>query len=97
MTAPEAIEIGGDGGDLFLRFAGAEEIALGAGLLRSSCKCAQCLRARIDGNFPDRFDDAAIVEAAPVGAFGLNLVFSDGHRRGIYPWPYLRELAAAPR
>jgi len=28
----------------------------------------------------------------PVGDKGLNLVFSDGHGRGIFPWAYLREL-----
>ena len=27
-----------------------------------------------------------------IGDKGLNLVFSDGHGRGIYPWAYLREL-----
>jgi DUF971 family protein len=29
-----------------------------------------------------------------VGELGLNLVFDDEHGRGIYPWPYLRELGA---
>jgi DUF971 family protein len=33
-----------------------------------------------------------ITEIHPVGAYGVQLVFSDGHDRGIYPWTYLREL-----
>jgi DUF971 family protein len=28
-----------------------------------------------------------------VGSVGLQLFFSDGHERGIYPWPYLYALA----
>jgi DUF971 family protein len=26
----------------------------------------------------------------------VQLVFSDGHDRGIYPWPYLHQLALEP-
>jgi DUF971 family protein len=33
-----------------------------------------------------------LTEAHAMADAGLNLVFSDGHRRGIYPWAYLREL-----
>jgi DUF971 family protein len=28
--------------------------------------------------------------------YGVQLVFDDGHERGIYPWSYLRELAWPP-
>ncbi|KAB0509498.1 DUF971 domain-containing protein [Pseudomonas moorei] len=28
--------------------------------------------------------------------YGLQLIFSDGHDRGIYPWPYLAQLAPEP-
>ncbi|MEO5692186.1 MAG: DUF971 domain-containing protein [Usitatibacter sp.] len=30
----------------------------------------------------------------PVGAYGVKLVFSDGHDTGIYSWEYLYELGA---
>lgn len=33
-----------------------------------------------------------IEEAELAGNYALNLVFSDGHRTGIYTWPYLREI-----
>jgi DUF971 family protein len=29
----------------------------------------------------------------PVGGFGVNIHFSDGHDRGIYPFVYLKELS----
>ncbi|WP_459569001.1 gamma-butyrobetaine hydroxylase-like domain-containing protein [Cupriavidus sp. 8B] len=28
--------------------------------------------------------------------YGVQIVFSDAHERGIYPWAYLRTLGAAP-
>jgi DUF971 family protein len=34
-----------------------------------------------------------LAAAEPVGQYALNLRFSDGHERGIYPWALLRELA----
>ena len=60
--------------------------------LRLSCKCAHCIRARIDGRFPQNFPGIAIVAVADLG-YGLNISFSDGHNRGIYPRSYLADLA----
>lgn len=64
--------------------------------LRASCKCAQCQSQRLSGS------PASITEAPRqqprvdrmnmVGNYGLQLVFNDGHQRGIYPWSYLRAL-----
>ena len=34
----------------------------------------------------------ALTQINPIGEMGVQLVFSDGHDRGIYPWPYLHEL-----
>jgi DUF971 family protein len=62
--------------------------------LRLFCKCAHCTRARFDERFPDRFPGIAIVEVADLG-YGLNISFSDGHNRGIYPKSYLASLAEA--
>lgn len=37
--------------------------------------------------------DIAIAAIHPVAAYALNIAFSDGHDRGIFPWAFLRELA----
>jgi prepilin-type processing-associated H-X9-DG protein len=50
-------------------------------------------RARIDGSFPASFDGVAIERLTPIGDYAINIAFSDGHARGIYPWPYLQLLA----
>lgn len=64
------------------------------GLLRQRCRCAQCEQQRRRGAGPQPPDPALRVAGIePVGDHGLNLRFSDGHGRGIYPWALLRELS----
>lgn len=61
--------------------------------LRSQCKCADCKTLRLRSqNALTVPPEILIREIRPVGAYGMQLVFSDGHDRGIYPWVYLREL-----
>lgn len=67
-------------------------VTLTAETLRLSCKCAHCTRARVDEGFPKSFPGIAIVDIADLG-YGLNIAFSDGHNRGIYPKSYLASLA----
>ncbi|MFC6521421.1 DUF971 domain-containing protein [Undibacterium arcticum] len=62
--------------------------------LRNQCKCADCKMVRL------HTQDALMVapeirikEIRPVGAYGMQLIFSDGHDRGIYPRVYLHGLA----
>jgi len=77
---------------LIIRTARDGELTLPAEQLRLSCKCAHCVRARFDGRFPERFPGIAITDIGSVG-YGLNIAFSDGHARGIYPHSYLLSLA----
>lgn len=71
-----------------------DRAALSAERLRIACKCAHCTRARFDDRFPEAFPGIAIVQVTDLG-YGLNIAFSDGHDRGIYPKPYLSDLAKA--
>jgi DUF971 family protein len=68
---------------------------LTAAQLRAACRCADCTRARADGAPPSADPEVAIRGVDPVGGYGVNLKFSDGHARGIFPWRFLRELADA--
>lgn len=38
-------------------------------------------------------DEIQVTEAEPVGRYAVRLIFSDGHRTGIYAWELLRSLA----
>ena len=60
--------------------------------LRSACRCAGCESGRRAGESPAG-EGAAITELRPVGDMGLQIIFNDGHDRGIFPWAYLHELS----
>jgi DUF971 family protein len=59
--------------------------------LRGACPCAKCRAARIQGRIALVDADVKLIAINSMG-YGLQLVFSDGHDRGIYPWGYLHEL-----
>ena len=79
---------------LELRWPGGRGFSLDHARLRSACKCAWCEghRRRTQQDVPCA-DDVMLEGVTPVGEQGLQMRFSDGHDRGIYPWPYLRSLA----
>jgi len=85
-------EASADFATLVVRTTQDNEVKLAAEQLRLACKCAHCTRARFDNRFPERFPDVAITEIGDLG-YGLNISFSDGHNRGIYPKAYLLSLA----
>lgn len=60
--------------------------------LRTACRCAECIALQRRGGALDG-TGVALETLAAVGSNALNLHFSDGHQRGIYPLEYLVELA----
>jgi len=94
LSALDRIVCSDDSIELRLVWSPQPDIIIGAGTLRAACKCAHCIRARIDERFPANFDGVSITEITLMGNFGINVAFSDGHARGIYPWPFLQEIAA---
>lgn len=61
-------------------------------ILRRYCACAWCRQAGRIGQEPEA-DGCGIQDVSVVGEAGLNIRFSDGHDRGLYPWEYLRSVA----
>lgn len=61
--------------------------------LRNHCRCADCTAKRRSGGQIEASGDINIVAIHPLGTGALQFVFSDGHERGIFPWPYLAEIA----
>ncbi len=62
--------------------------------LRSHCRCTECRQQALRGGVPPVAADVEVTGASPIGAYGIQLHFSDGHERGIFPWAWLHELAA---
>jgi len=91
-TSPENVGLSGERDALVLGYSGGRTSIITAARLRLACRCALCTRARIDGLFPESFDAITISTISAVGGYGINVGFSDGHDRGIYPWSYLATL-----
>ena len=69
-----------------------EETAFPAAYLRQEAKDAWSIRERIDHGEVAVQPGILITGLARVGN-GINVHFSDGHDKAIYPFPYLRELS----
>lgn len=92
--AAQTVSIGHGRRVLRVTFPDGQSLDVGAERLRMQCRCAVCSRARIDGTFQPATQEIEIEQVTPIGQYAVNLVFSDGHARGIFPFAYLAELAA---
>ena len=89
------------GNELALAWNDGTESYLAPELLRRACPCASC------GGEPDVMGNLVRPEVSYtpasfellgwdwVGGYAVQLRWGDGHRTGIYSYPYLRRLAAA--
>jgi DUF971 family protein len=85
-AAPEAVDVGR--GHLTVRWPDAV-VEWPASRLRAACRCGDCRSLRLAGRAPTG-EGAELAGAEPVGQYALQLIFRDGHDRGIYPWELLR-------
>jgi DUF971 family protein len=92
--APDEIRVATDRGTITLLWPGETPASIGAAALRTACRCAPCVRDRETGAARPIAADIRIAAVQPVSHYAVNVSFTDGHDRGIYPWAYLRELAA---
>lgn len=90
MNAPSAVRNRRAQGELVLQWGDGEQV-LGHARLRGMCPCSQCRAGRLGGRI-DLVAGDVRVERVEVQGYGVQLVFSDGHERGIYPWAYLKAL-----
>lgn len=97
-------EIHSEAGALTLVWPGGLRQRLPLASLRRACPCAGCRRARlarpagqVNEHLSDlprdtAHDDLTLTALVPMG-YGVQLVFSDGHDRGIFPWAWLERFA----
>ena len=66
-------------------------------VLRQSCRCSVCesTRRKLNDVIPVAAD-IELLKMEILGSIGIQLFFSDGHDRGIYPWAYLRRIVDGP-
>ena len=70
-----------------------EETMLPASLLRRSARDAWSIREKIDTGEIHIMPGIQITALVQIGREGVNVHFSDGHEKAIYPFSYLRELS----
>ncbi|MDR3428759.1 DUF971 domain-containing protein [Silvimonas sp.] len=61
--------------------------------LRAECRCTECQAAWLQGEKPDIQPGLVVRDITLIGYYAIQLHFSDGHERGIFPWDYLYKLA----
>ncbi len=89
---PETVTIGAGGRVLTMQRA-ATRLSFDAADLRRACRCAACAGSRLLGTEIVAAPGIRVTAAAPIGGYALNLAFSDGHARGVFPFAYLAQLA----
>ncbi|AKK01157.1 MULTISPECIES: DUF971 domain-containing protein [Pseudomonas] len=89
--SPLAMGNSPDKGQLRLNWPDGREQRLDHTELRRQCPCSQCRAFRLQGLAVQVDPRVRVVEVNAQG-YGVQLVFSDGHGRGIYPWAYLAGL-----
>ncbi len=88
---PQSLSNSRSAGILTIEWPDGQAQRLSNRLLRGKCKCTQCEAARRQGTLAAP-DAVWIEQINAIGTYGVQLVFSDGHERGIFPWVYLRSL-----
>jgi DUF971 family protein len=94
MDAPVALRNRRQERQLWIEWTAGECAELSHARLRAACPCSQCRAALLGGQI-SVVDEQVQITAINTQGYGVQLVFSDGHERGIYPWIYLRELSVA--
>ncbi|MDG1369455.1 MAG: gamma-butyrobetaine hydroxylase-like domain-containing protein [Paracoccaceae bacterium] len=78
---------------LVLDWTDGRQSKLAAAYLRSEAKDSRSRRERIDTGDIFVADGIQIADVKAMGSMGLNISFSDGHDRAVYPISFLKELS----
>ena len=85
-----------DGTAIELTWQGRPARTVTAAVLWEQCPSAVARRARLDGRRWLAPAGIRIAALTAIGHYAVNIEFSDGHDRGVYPWEYLAGIADRP-
>ncbi|MAR91819.1 MAG: DUF971 domain-containing protein [Pseudomonadota bacterium] len=91
--APVDIRLHKTSSELSITWADGIETILSGVSLRAHCACSRCRARNLIGT-PLINDNANIESVAMAGVAGLQVIFADGHDKGVFPWAYLRAIDA---
>jgi DUF971 family protein len=90
MTRPLELVLHDASDRLEIRWDDGSLASLSGPRLRQACRCAACESLRRAGV---ALPAASVSQLHPIGEMGVQILFDDGHDRGIFPWPYLHQLS----
>ena len=94
--APTELRVSADRRTLHMAW-GTTSAALAATTLRVESPSAEVKgHFGMGGTKPVGKENVTITGLEPVGSYAVKIVFSDGHRTGLYTWDYLKTLAERP-
>ena len=89
------ITVSNDSTLMLIELSDGQLVPLSAQYLRANAKDAASRREIFDHGVISASADIQISDVRQVGHTGLNICFSDGHDRAIYPYSYLQSLIKA--
>jgi len=92
---PEEISVAADRRSLRVIWPDGIRQDLKAATLRRMSRSAKSESARIAGREEEIDPGLTITGVAAVGVYAINITFSDGYAKGIYPWSLLRSAIGA--
>ncbi len=92
LYPPQKVRLIKSSGELEITWQNGDLYKVSGDELRRYCACSSC-RARHVVGMRLVTESGEITAVNLVGATALQLVFADGHDRGIFPWPYLNAIA----
>ena len=96
MSAPKLRNLAVTAGELALAWGDGHESYIPFERLRGACPCALCQRGESSVAGKGSGPSPAIRALVPVGAYAVQVVWSDGHDTGIYSFDTLRRLCPCP-
>ena len=96
ITRPNTVALDDDGRALVVIWIGRPPVRIPAETLWAQCPSAAGRKRRMDGITGSGDPDLRLTHVRPIGNYAVNLSFSDGHDRGVYPWALLEKLAQRP-
>lgn len=79
-------------GSLNITWSDGETSQILGGSLRRHCACSGCRSRQMIGTELIT-DSGKIQKINLMGSTGLQIIFADGHDRGVFPWGYLHAIA----
>lgn len=92
LYPPQRVRLKEEAGELEITWQNGDIYRISGDDLRRYCACSSC-RARQVVGMRLVTDSADIETVNLIGNKALQVVFADGHDRGIFPWPYLNAIA----